>query len=852
MRRTLLLVGLVAIALLLPIAFLSCCWPHLGSPTGFNAFLTVLLCYAGWVAVLAGLSQICGLSLLDLFKKPTQPIGPATPEVAREPTSALHSLPAPPADFVGRISQADELVEQLTDGKGAAISGLAGMGGVGKTALGLSVAHRIADRYPDAQVFLDMKGTTKAPLSPADAMRQVIQAFVPQADLRETSEDQIARLYTSTLAGKHALLFMDNAADAGQVKPLVPPATCALLVTSRTYFVLPGLTPLRLDVMGEEDARRLLLRLCKRTGPQADEIARLCGWLPLALRIAGKTLAEHVDLSPAEYVTQLTDRRQRLEVLKSKDDPDLDVAAAFDLTYELLPSDAQARWRGLAVFPAAFDSAAAAEVWALEVKQAAGLLSDFVRASLVDYDKASGRYSLHDLLADFANARLTETERKTAQTRHAQHFLKVARHASRLYLQGGDGVLKGLALFDAEWPHIRAGQAWADADWAASEEAARLCNDYPDVAVYCLALRLDRRDHIAWLESAIAAARKLGDRGAEGNHLGNLGNAYLALGDAGKAIEYYEQALKIARETGDRSGEGNALGNLGLAYADLGDARKAIGYYEQALEIAREIGDRRGEGNALGNMGVAYKVLGDARKAIEYYEQALEIDREIGDRRGEGSDLGNLGNAYLELGDARKSIEYYKEWLDIAREIGDRRGEGNALGNLGNAYADLGDTRKAIECYQQQLVIVREIGDRQGECAALGNLGDEWRKLGENDKARACLEDGLRLALNASDPRQTTYCAWQLADLHEDIGELGTAVALNAFAFARFRDMGYTQAQAAADNLAGHRKAMGDGPFREALATAEQTVASIFRNLAGEQGADMARGLSVSPDDLAK
>ena len=140
-----------------------------------------------------------------------------------------------------------------------------------------------------------------------------------------------------------------------------------------------------------------------------------------------------------------------------------------------------------------------------------------------------------------------------------------------------------------------------------------------------LDLRLHRRVHIQWLESAVSAARQLKDRRGEGADLGNLGLAYAALGETRKAIGYYEQGLVIAREIGDRRGEGDALGNLGLAYAALGETRKAIGYYEEQLIIVREIGDRRGEGNALWNMALARRKLGESADAVPLAEEALQI-----------------------------------------------------------------------------------------------------------------------------------------------------------------------------------------------------------------------------------
>ena len=261
----------------------------------------------------------------------------------------------------------------------------------------------------------------------------------------------------------------------------------------------------------------------------------------------------------------------------------------------------------------------------------------------------------------------------------------------------------------------------------------------------------DARRAIGYYEQALEIEREIGDRHGEGNTLMGLGLAYVDLGDARRAIGYYEQALAIYREicaasrsaaerTAARRGEGAVLGNLGSAYLALGDARHAIGYYEQCLTIHREIGDRRGEGNALMGLGLAYADLGDARRAIGYYEQRLEIANEIGDRRGEGNVLGNLGNAYRNLGDARRAIGYYEQCLTIHREIGDRRGEGADLGNLGTAYAALGDARRAIGYYEQQLVITREIGDRQGEAFASWNLGDLYAKQGNIERATELMQ----------------------------------------------------------------------------------------------------------------
>jgi CHAT domain-containing protein/Flp pilus assembly protein TadD len=291
-------------------------------------------------------------------------------------------------------------------------------------------------------------------------------------------------------------------------------------------------------------------------------------------------------------------------------------------------------------------------------------------------------------------------------------------------------------------------------------------------------------------QQALAIYREIKDRLGEGNALGNLGNAYLYLGDYQKAIEYHQQCLAIMREIGDRQGEGNALGNLGLAYRSLGDYQKAIEYQQQRLAIAREIGDRQGEGAILRNLGLAYDFLGNYQKAIEYLQQVLAIAREIGDRQGEGAVLGNLGNAYYSLGDYQKAIEYQQQSLAIAREIGDRKGEGNALGNLGLAYHSLGDYQKAIEYLQQVLAITREIGDRKGEGAALGNLGGAYFSLGDYQKGIEYHQQSLAIAREIGDPLGEGNALGNLGLAYFSLGDYQKAIEYHQQRLAIAREIG--------------------------------------------------------------
>ncbi len=741
-------------------------------------------------------------------------------EYKQEFITSLFTIPLPVQDFTGRTDELDEL--KVAFSRGAMITGVTGGGGIGKTELARKLAQDVAESFPDARMEIDLLGISQTPLKPEDVMRSLLEPFYPGQKLPDDPK-QLYGLYQETFSSRKALLLLDNAVDTTQVKPLIPPAPSAAIVTSRRHFTLSefDLHPLRLDVLPLDQARLLLRaaapKLQKASDNDVDQLAKLCGRLPLALRVAAALLSDRDDWSLATLLNRLAGERTRLQRLKRPED--LDVEATLSLSYKLLTPDLQKHFRYLSVFTAPFPSISAKAVWGMgEADDPDNIIGKLVNRSLLNFLPAQegegGLYDLHDLTRLYASDQLLENkaEAKEALARHAEHFLEWASAANSEYLKGNDHILMGLAHFRFIWSHlfsIYERLLPEQETFPRPEIADKWLSDLPGRCIYVLDLHLPPREKISLLEHALEASRRSGNKQAEEVHMGNLGLAYAALGEARKAIKYGEQALSIAREIGDRRNEGNWLGNLGLAYADLGESRKAIGFYEKHLVIAREIGDRIGVGTALSNLGNAYYALGGFRKAIEFNEQALAIDREIGNRRGEGESQGSLGLAYAALGDAWKAAQFYEQALSIAREIGDRRNEGTWLGNLGNAYADLGEARKANEFREKHLVIAREIGDRIGEVAALTNLGSAYLTLEDARKAIEFYEQALVIAREIGDRRGEATDSWNLGLAYETLGEIERAIFAMQVQVDFEREIGHPDAEQHAQYIEELRKKLG-------------------------------------------
>jgi tetratricopeptide (TPR) repeat protein len=722
--------------------------------------------------------------------------------VTAQPRALPSNIPSS-IGFVGREDYLIRLRDWYTAGKRCFV--LHGMGGAGKTEIAKKFAYEVLDKY-DAHIFLDLLGAGGNPMTTPNAMWQIISEFNPQAQRPQIplSDPQTGRKFTAAdqtvmemnvlqgeynnLLNKHNILIvLDNAGDEAQISAFNELNDDCLIVTARHRLYLDGCEATNVEEMSAEDAIDLLERKLgkERFKGEVENIAKLCGYLPLALRAAEGILFNKLRLSAVSYAKQLETTRLKLHNPKRG----ISVEAAFDLSYDYLKTEYQSRLRQLAVFPADFDEFAAAAVWEVEVETAEDVLAELESYGLIKWNEITERYKLHDLMREHADEKLSDKgERFQAQILFAGYFASILDRADKMQQNKEENYYSNaLKLIDTEWDNITAGQKWTAENFEKDNRIAGLCTAYSGYGREFTTLRLNPRQDIKkWLEIGLMAAQRVNNRQAEGSSLGNLGLAYYRLGEYRKAIDYHEQFLAISREIGDRLGEGVGLGNLGLAYNSLGEYRKAIDYHEQFLAISREIGNRWSEGISLGNLGLTYYRLGEYRKAIDYQEQALAIAREIGDRSGKGNSLGNLGNAYQSLGEYPKAIDYYEQSLAIADEIGDRSGEGISLGNLGIIYDCLGDHRKAIDYHEQSLAIARQIGNRSGEGIDLGNLGNAYNRLGRYRKAIDYYEQFLAIAREIGDHLGEGISLDNLGNAYQSLGEVEKACGLWKEALAIF------------------------------------------------------------------
>jgi tetratricopeptide (TPR) repeat protein/DNA-binding SARP family transcriptional activator len=717
------------------------------------------------------------------------PAASAPPVTSSSAPPVPRHLPAPPQAFTGRAPELSDL-GRIHDASTVVITAIDGMAGVGKTALAVHAAHRIAGRYPDGQLFIDLHGYTQgvAPIEPAEALDHLLRALGIPGTQIPTSLDQRAALYRSRLADQQMLIVLDNAATETQVQPLLPGSPgCLVLITSRRRLAgLDHTHTLSLDTLPTPDAVTLLRhtagedRLAGQPPELLTELVDLCGRLPLAIRIAAARLRSHPTWRVSHLVERLRDRQHRLGELAAGH---RSVTAALDLSYQHLSPDQQQAYRLLGRHPGPeFDAYATAALLDATLLHAGRVLDQLLEAHLL-HEPTPGRYRFHDLTrahaahmaqaADAALERLLDYYLHTAATAMDAAYPYERAHRPQVPPARTPGPeliepAAALAWLDTELPNLL----------AATDHGRPAYLPHLSTILHRHLLSRGRyHDAESLHQQALATTRVVGDQTGQLHALSGLGDSRWRLGRYEQAADQYQQALQIARGTGNRSGELTALSGLGDVCWRLGRHGQAADQYQQALQIARGTGNRSGELHALDGLGDIHLLQGRYAQAADQYQQVLRIARGTGNRSGELHALSGLGQIHRRQGRHGQAADHFEQALRIARSTGNCSGELTALDGLGWISRLQGRYEQAADHFRHMLRIARAIGHRSGELGALSGLGQIRRGQGRHAQSANHYQRLLDLAQSSGD-RNWQFEAWQgLGRLSYATGDLDAAIA---------------------------------------------------------------------------
>jgi tetratricopeptide (TPR) repeat protein len=659
---------------------------------------------------------------------PDHPYPPDPTRLTAEPPAGPvpHQLPAAPGRFIGRTDELAILTAAVNAPAGAGgtvvITAIAGAGGMGKTWLALRWAHEHLDRFPDGQMFVDLRGFSadNTPMPPEIAVRGFLEAFgIDTAHIPVDLHSQAA-LFRSLVAGKRMLIVLDNAVDAAQVAPLLPgSSTTTVLVTSRNH--LPGLITahgahhLRVDILTDTEARALLsARLgADRVAAEptaVDELVAYCGGLPLALSIVAGRARTHSHLPLDTFAAEL--REVGLDALDD-DDPTASLPAVLSWSVRALTAD-QARAFGLLGIAPGPDIGlpAAASLTGWSIPRTRAVLRGLDQVSLLGQDTGS-RYRVHDLIRRFA-ADHAGVDQMPALRRLVDFYLHTA-YTGEMLLDPDRPVIQlhppapgcrpdslpdyaaALEWFEAEQPGVQAAQQVAAAHgW--------------HQAVWQLAWSLftfhSRRGHFhdevaAW-RSGLAAAMHLGDRDrARAHH--HLGRAYALTSRHGDALDHLHRALTLAEHVGDQRLEAHTHRMLAVAAGRQGDDERALKHATRALHCLQTLDNRMRETEALNAVAWYAARLGHYDQARANSEAALAAHRERGYRNGVAAALNTLAYVAHHTGRHTDAIDYYQEALTLRREQGNVYKEAEILDGIGQPHCALGRHDEARAAWRQAL-----------------------------------------------------------------------------------------------------------------------------------------------------
>ncbi len=711
------------------------------------------------------------------------------------PPKAPAQLPADLARFTGRKSYLDELDAGLSSST-VVITSIAGTAGVGKTALAVHWAHRVRDRFPDGQLYLNLRGYDDTPATtPAEALTQFLRGLGVELDQIPREVDEQASLYRSILSNRRVLILLDNAASEDQVRPLLPGTPgCAVIVTSRND--MRGLTALEdarrveLDLLTADEAHTLIHRVLGAARAEAEpdavaDLAALCGYLPLAIRIAAANLACRPHDRIGDAVADLA-HGNRLAQLQISGDKRAAVTAAFDLSLRSLPDDAARLFRRLGLLPRPDFTAHTASVL-MGGDDVRPLVAVLEGASLIE-PHTRGRFRVHDLLHLYTRELVTvDEDAEKAGLRLLEHYLHTTDAAldvlaPEMYRLGRDGT--SVLSFDSNESAL----SWLDGEW----ESVALCAVRAEPLHYRweLADALRRMWYLRqqfdrWHETSsagLAAAEHENDpRGQASMHL-SLGTLHCEL-DGRQGVAHLETALTLYGESGDRAGRFHCLNNLAVIHLTLGRTQDAIGLLREALPLVAD--NLRLSAVVNLNLGVATGQTGRLSEALGHYERARDLLLQAGGSVTDTLVEFALAELHVLLGDPARAREYAERGARLAEQSGSHAWRYVLQSVEAKIDRDVGRTRRALA---RALELVAEAEEGAAELYVLLGLvvaGSAYHRLGRLDDSIELLRRGLRLAGSLGRVDNETEYLIELARVLHTAGDNSSAVELAERALAQ-------------------------------------------------------------------
>jgi tetratricopeptide (TPR) repeat protein/transcriptional regulator with XRE-family HTH domain len=717
--------------------------------------------------------------------------------------AATRALPRDTAAFTGRHAELAQLlgaIDRLSaDGGVVGIHAIDGMAGIGKTTFAVHAAHRLAPGFPDGQFFLPLHAHTggQRPVDPADALASLLlTAGVAAAQIPPGLEARAGR-WRDQVAGKKILLLLDDATGHEQVRPLLPGTAGSLvLVTSRRRLAaLDDAAVISLDTLPPGEAAALLARLAARPELHAGdaavgEITGLCGYLPLAIGMLARQLRHHPAWTSGELAADLAAARDRLALMHAEN---LSVGAAFGLSYADLTPDRQRLFRHLGLVPGpGFDAYAAAALDGTALAAARRGLHELYDQHLIA-EPGPGRYQLHDLLREHARALAAEDDLAGADEaigRLLDYYLHTALAAGHHWPPWATAYrcpppgrppahAPGVSTLGqaATWLEAERANLHATADYAAARGRLEHAIAIPAAISGFLTAHGHWDQSAALHRSALAAARRAGDRRGEADTLAGLGSLQGDMGDYPGAAASLTQALALYGAAGDLPGQAFALNLLGLPRLMTGDYPGAAASAQRALALARNVSDRPAEAAALFVLGWVQQLTGDHPAAAAAFHQALALYRDLGNLAGQSGSLNGLGVVQQETGDYPAAAASQQQALALYRDLGHRLGEAQVLNDLGVVQQETGDYPAAAASHRQALALYRDLGNRLGQAEALNRLGELATRTANSPQAHERHTQALAIARDLGAAPEEARALEGLGQAHLDDASPGQAAA---------------------------------------------------------------------------